>query len=201
MVIFDPTKRHFLSTDLGSDRVNVFTLADDKLTLHGKSATQPGSGPHQMAMHPGSHLFYVRNELEGSISCYGYDAANGKVLDRLQHVAIRPDNSNGQRVAGTMAIHPSGKYLYVSDHRCETIAGWRVNAITGALAPMESCIDGLGSLHAITLTPDGRAMLVLSQKSDSVFRLAVEIANGHLRQPVQVAKLPMTPKSLAVKYA
>jgi 6-phosphogluconolactonase (cycloisomerase 2 family) len=201
MVIFDPTARHLLGTDLGSDRVNVFTLADDKLTLHGRSATQPGSGPHQMAMHPDSHLLYVRNELEASISCYGYNATNGKVLDRLQHVAIRPDNSNGQPAAGTMAIHPSGRYLYASDHRCETIAGWHINAATGALTSMKSRIDRLGSPHAITLTPDGSALLVLSQKSDSVFRLPIDTASGHLRQPVQVATLPMTPKSLAVKYA
>ncbi len=164
MVIFDPTARHLLGTDLGSDRVNVFTLSNDKLTLHGRSATQPGSGPHQIAFHPDSHLLYVRNELEASISCYAYDAAMGKVLDRLQHVAIRPDNSNDQPTAGTMAIHPSGKYLYVSDPRCETIAGWHINTTTGALTPMESRIGDLGSPHAITLTPDGSAMLVLSQK-------------------------------------
>ncbi len=201
MVIFDPTARHLLGTDLGSDRVNVFTFEDNKLTLHGRSATQPGSGPHQMAMHPDSHLLYVRNELEGSISCYGYNPANGKVLDRLHHIAILPDNPNRQPAVGTMAIHPSGKYLYVSDHRCETIAGWHINAATGALTPMESRINDLGSPHAITLTPDGSAMLVLSQKNDSVFRLAIDITSGHLHEPVQVAKSPMTPRSLAVKYA
>jgi 6-phosphogluconolactonase (cycloisomerase 2 family) len=201
MVIFDPTSRHLLGTDLGSDRLNVFRLADDKLTPHGRSATQPGSGPHQIAFHPNSHLLYVRNELEGSISCYEYDAANGKVLDRLHHVAVLPDDSDGQRAVGTMAIHPSGNYLYVSDHRCDTVAGWRINTTTGALAPMESRIDGLGSPHAITLTPDGSALLVLSQKNDCVFRVAIDIPSGRLHQPVQVAKLPMTPKSLAVKYA
>jgi 6-phosphogluconolactonase len=201
MVIFDPTARHLLGTDLGSDRVNVFSLADDKLTRHGRSATQPGSGPHQMAFHPNNHLLFVRNELEASVSCYGYDAANGKLLDRLQHVAIRPDSSNAQPSAGTMAIHPSGRYLYVSDHRCETIAGWHINAATGALTSMKPRIGGLGSPHEITLTPDGSAMLVLSQKNDSILRLAIDTASGHLRQPVQVAKLTMTPKSLAVKYA
>jgi 6-phosphogluconolactonase (cycloisomerase 2 family) len=201
MVIFDPTARHLLGTDLGTDRVNVFRLADNKLTSHGRSATHPGSGPHQMAFHPDSHLLYVRNELEGSISCYGYNAANGEVLDRLQHVAIRPDGSNGQRSAGAITIHPSGDYLYASDHRCETIAGWHINAATGALTPMESRIDSLGSPHTITLTPDGSAMLVLSQKNDSVVRLAINIPSGRLNQPVQVAELPMTPKSLAVKYA
>ena len=201
MVIFDPTARHLLGTDLGSDRLNVFTLADDKLTLHGRSATQPGSGPHQITFHPNSHLLYVRNELEGSISCYGYDAANGKVLDRLQHLAILRDDSNGQRTPGTMAIHPSGKYLYVSDHRCEGISGWRINVATGALTPMESRIEGLPAPHAITLVPDGRAMHLLSQETDSVIRLGIDTASGQLRQPVQVAKLPMTPNSLAVKYA
>lgn len=200
MVIFDPTARHLLGTDLGSDRVNVLTLADDKLTLHGRSATQPGSGPHQMAFHPDGHLLYVRNELEASISCYGYNATSGKVLNLLQQVSTRPDDSNGQPAAGTMAIHPSGKYLYVSDHRCETIAGWHINATTGALTPMESRTD-LASPHAITLTPDGSAMLGLSRKEDSVFRLAIDITSGHLHQPVQVAKLPMTPKCLAMKYA
>jgi hypothetical protein len=44
-------------------------------------------------------------------------------------------------------------------------------------------------------------MLVLSQKNDSIFRLAIDDTSGNLSQPIQVAKLPATPKTLALKYA
>jgi 6-phosphogluconolactonase (cycloisomerase 2 family) len=198
MVMFDTTGRHLLSTDLGSDRLNVFAFANHKLTPRDRSATQPGSGPRQMALHPAGHLIYVRNELEDSMSCYGYDAANGKITQRLQHVACSGD-SNQQAGNGALAIHPSGRFLYTSNLSTSPygIAVWRIDSSTGGLTPIQSLVTGMDSQHAITMVNDGSSMLVLSQTNDCILQLRIDPATGHLDRPVQVAKVAK-PMSLAI---
>jgi len=199
MVMFDTTGRHLLGTDMGSDRLNVFTLTDDKLSVRDRSTTQPGSGPRHMALHPSGHLLYVTNHLESSISCYGYDAANGKLQKQLQHAPLPTGNSE-TKSSGALLIHPSGHFLYAS-HQGGTdgIAAWRIHSTTGALTPIQLWSEGLRDMHAMTMLSDGAGLLVLSQKGDNVVHLRIDSASGKLGAPVQVAKVS-SPISLAVKY-
>jgi 6-phosphogluconolactonase len=161
-----------------------------------------------MALHPSGHLLYVTSHLEASISCYGYDAANGKLQERLQHssLSMLPSNDCGKKSAGALLIHPSGHFLYTS-HQSSTssaaasngIAAWRIHSTTGALTPIHLWNEGLRDMHAMTMLSDGTGLLVLSQKGDSVIRLRIDPVSGRLGEPMQVAKVS-TPISLAVRY-
>jgi 6-phosphogluconolactonase (cycloisomerase 2 family) len=192
MVLFDTTGRHLLGTDLGSDRLSVFALAENKLVVRDRSATQPGSGPRHMALHPSGRLLYVMNHLDPSISCYGYDAADGRLLERLQHHALE-----GKTGASMITLHPSGQSLYTLQR--DGIATWRVDCTTGALTATQLWSDGLPSLHSMALAPDGTAMLILNQRHDSVFQMRVDSATGKLGDASLVASLP-SPMSIALKY-
>jgi len=196
MVLFDTTGRHLLGTDLGSDRLNVFTLSGDKLAINHRSATQPGSGPRHMALHPAGHLLYVTNHLEATVSCYGYDAASGKLLPRLQHGTL--DGGAGKMSAGALMIHPSGQFLYTAG-KSGGIAAWRIDSTTGALTAAQLWSEGVASPHAMAMVPDGTGLLVLSRTDDSVVHLSVDPASGKLSDPSQIARVP-SPMSLALKY-
>jgi len=207
MVMFDPTGYRLLGADLGNDRLSVFTLAEDKLTVSERSVMQPGSGPRHMALHPSGHLLYVANELDASVSCYGYDATNGYILQRLQHVAMLLSGDfkeRGKTVA--MAMHPSGQFLYTSNcHRgpgdigTDGIRAWRIDSSTGALTHIQFQSEGLRFVHAMNMASDGTNLLVLSEKQSSILRLRIDPTSGQLDQPVQVAKVP-SPMSVALKY-
>jgi 6-phosphogluconolactonase len=198
MVMFDRMGR-LLGADMGSDRLSVFTLDDCTLSVAGRSAARAGSGPRHMELHPGGSLLFVANGLDASVSCYGYDEKNGRILKQLEHVPTF-GNSSGEKSAIVMAIHPSGDFLYTA-HRSggEGITVWRTNSSTGALRVIQHEGDGLQSLHAMTMTPDGSSLLAISSKSGSVVRWRVDRGSGRLSQPVQVAKVP-APMSMAVKY-
>lgn len=198
MVMFDRMGR-LLSADMGSDRLSVFALDDCTLSVAARSAVRAGSGPRHMELHPGGRVLFVANGLDASVSCYGYDEKDGRILKQLEHVPTCR-NSSGEKSAVVMAMHPSGDFLYTA-HRSgdEGIRVWRTNSSTGALRVVQCEGDGLQSLHAMTITPDGSSLLALSQKSGSVFRWSVDRGSGRLSQPVQVAKVP-APMSLAVKY-
>jgi 6-phosphogluconolactonase (cycloisomerase 2 family) len=208
--MFDTTGRYLLSSDLGSDRLNVFTLTEGKLMAWSRRATQPGNGPRHLALHPSGHLLYVMNQLENSIACHGYDQAKGKILEQLECVSMLPKNRHDHNNVGSLAIHPSGQFLYASgcgkgsDHlQAAGIAAWHIDTVSGALKPIQYMCEKLYLPGAITMASDGASLFVLDQKldqkEDSVVRLSIDPVSGRLSQPMRVAKVP-TPMSMVVKY-
>ena len=202
MVMFDTTGRHVLSADMGSDRVSVFTLGADGFAVRDSSVVEAGSGPRQMAMHPNGHLLFVANELNASLSCYGYDAANGKILERVQHVAVPQKDVSRQQGAGSLLMHPSGRFLYtLGGGDSDSITAWSVDSATGSVRRIHSQ-QGLRSVHGMTMVADGSALLALDQDGNGILRLAIDSSDsssGRLGEPVKVASVT-APISLAVKY-
>jgi 6-phosphogluconolactonase (cycloisomerase 2 family) len=194
MVMFDPAGRFILGVDRGCDRLIVFALSSDGLTLRGRRSIEPGSGPGSLALHPSGRLVYVMNELGGTVSCYGYDAIGGRVLERLERVAIKTGG-------GVLVVHPSGRFLYssggVNAEERRGVGVWQIDPRTGALTWMDMWTAGVGVAATIALIADGSSLLVLSQ--ETVIRLRVDSASGRLSDPVEVAKVEQ-PLSVAVKY-
>jgi 6-phosphogluconolactonase (cycloisomerase 2 family) len=198
MVRFDRMGR-LLGADMGNDRLSVFTLNDCSLSVASRREVRAGSGPRQMELHPGGNLLFVANGLDASVSCYRYDEKNGRILERLEHVAtVR--NSSGEKRAVEMAMHPSGEFLYTA-HRSGSkgITVWQTNSITGALRLVQHEGDEFQSLQAMAMAPDGSSLLALSRKSESVIRWRVDRGSGRLTEPVQIAQVP-EPMSMVVKY-
>jgi 6-phosphogluconolactonase (cycloisomerase 2 family) len=197
MVMFDRLGR-LLGADMGSDRLTVFTLEDGRLSVTARSDARAGSGPRHMELHPSGSVLFVANGLDASVSCYGYDEKNGRVLEQLEQVPTVTNSSGGKRSV-VMTMHPSGEFLYTA-HRSggDGITVWRSN-ITGALHVVQHEGDRLQSLHAITMAPDGSSLLALSRKSGSVVRWSIDRRSGRLAEPVQVAKI-QAPMSMVVKY-
>ena len=203
MVMFDTTGQHVLSADMGSDRLSVFEVGTDGLSVCDASTTEPGSGPRQMAMHPSGRLLFVANDLNASLSCYGYDTANGKILGRLQHVSAPAKNVSRQQGAGSLLMHPSGRFLYTlgggihaGGNASDSITAWSVDSATGAMRRVRS-YPGPRSAHGMTMVVDGSALLVLDR--DGISRLEIDSTSGRLGGPAKLASVA-SPISLAGKY-
>ncbi|MFF7399496.1 lactonase family protein [Achromobacter sp. NPDC008082] len=195
MVLFDPTGQRVLATDLGSDRLNLFTLKDGRLTLASRTPLPAGSGPRHLALHPGGWLLYVVNELNATIACLGYDARAGRILEPRHTVPATPAGFTGTANAAALLIHPSGRYLYASTRRvqndhpqADSIAVFGIGA-DGALTPLQTWTEGLRFPRALSLSPDGGSVYALNQKGDSILRLRVDAATGRLGNPDVVAQV------------
>ncbi len=205
MVAFDSTGR-VLGADLGADRLSVFTLADHQMTVHGRSSLRAGSGPRNIALHPEEQLLFVANGLESSVASYRYDAAEGKVLSRLDEVTTTTHGAK-EKASVVMAMHPSGRFLFTShrsltpgEHGKDGLTVWRVNTATGSLKRIQVESEGLSGVHSIVASADGKALFLLSQKSGRVMRLKVDAASGRVSGLETVAQLP-APASMAMKLA
>ena len=198
MVTFDRMGR-LLGADMGSDRLSVFTLNDGRLGVEARSEARAGSGPRHIELHPNGSLLFVANGLDPSVSCYGYDEKNGRILNQLENVTMAR-NSSEEKGAVVMAMHPSGEFLYTA-RRSESdgIRAWRSNGRTGALRAVQHERGEFQSLHAMTIAPDGSSLLALSRDIGGVIRWRIDQRSGRLMKAVQVAKV-QAPISMVVKY-
>lgn len=196
MVMFDPSGQRVLATDLGSDRINVFTMELGSVTLSARTALPPGSGPRHLALHPDGGLLYVVNELNATVACLGYDAQAGRILPLRHTTPATPPGFTGAGNAAALLMHPTGRFLYVStrrvdndDPQADSIAVFTIDA-DGALTRRQTWTSGLRFPRAMTLAPDAGSLYVLNQKADSILRLRIDPADGRLHDPDEVAQVP-----------
>jgi 6-phosphogluconolactonase len=205
-VLFDNTGRHLLAADPGSDRLSVFSLANGKLIRESRNDVAAGSGPAHLALHPSANLFFVLNELDASLSCFRYDPARGMILEVLHRVSLQPGDLSGRGVAIALAVHPSGRFLYVCnrprrsyDPAACSIAVWSIDSTKGTLTPVQLWAEGLHRPRALSISPDGSSVLVLNEES-GLHSLPVDAANGRLGSPELLAECPAA-SSFAIQYA
>jgi 6-phosphogluconolactonase len=205
MVLFDSARNRLLSADLGSDSLNVFTLAEDRLIVADRRGTEPGSGPRLLALHPSGRILYVLNELNASISCFGYDAPSGRILDRLHHQPLDSTASLKTTVTTSMAMHPSGNFLYTSCSRSSAgssansgIAAWRINSTTGKLDLIQESDRWITSSNILGMVLAHDALFVLGQ-AEGIFRVDLDPTSGLLESVVRVA-IVSAPKSMVLQY-
>jgi 6-phosphogluconolactonase (cycloisomerase 2 family) len=193
MVVFDRAGR-VVTADLGSDRLSVLKLDTARLSIAGRYAAQAGDGPRQIAFHPDGRLLFVANELNASVACYGYDANDGRIVERLGQVATAGGENNGGVV---MAVDPAGEYLYTAHRRGnDGVSMWRVARSTGGLRRLQVIDEGGPQLHEIMMTADGKSLLGLSREDGGVF--GWRVVNGQIRRGVQLVSLA-APMSMAAK--
>jgi 6-phosphogluconolactonase len=184
-VVFDPSGKRVIGADLGSDQLSVLAL-EDGLSVRGRHALRPGSGPQDLVLHPGGHLLYVGHALDGSISGFGYDVASGTISEPL--LRIRGD------YADALAIHPAGEYLYGAGGGEVTV--WRIEAASGALREVQHRSVAADEVFAMHASPDGRSMVALT--SEGIVRMRVEQGSGLLSRAVLVARVPGA-RSIAIQ--
>ena len=195
MAIFDTTGNRLLSADLGNDTLSVLTLSGEGLSIAAKSKAEPGSGPRHMALHPSGRLLYVVNELDASLSCFGYDPESGTIQERRHHAML---GANADHGTTALAMHPSGDLLYSSG--AVNVSVWRIDPASGAFKPLQGSVDRMQSMDIAAMVPAHDSLFALSHRAGGVLRLPIDADSGRLRRPVQIAQVD-APISLVLKYS
>jgi 6-phosphogluconolactonase len=170
-----PTPWHIVP-DKGLDAVFAVrwgTSAAD--TRVARFQSRESAGPRHAAFSPLGHLVYVANELDSTVTTLAFDPDAGEFAC-LGHVSTLPGHySMENRVAG-IAVHPSGRMVYVSNRGHDSVACIPVEA-DGTLAREPSWVDALGNVpRFITLTPDGRHLLIANERSHALVIRALDAA-------------------------
>ena len=102
----------------------------------GVAPLKPGAGPRHLVFRPDGKFAYVVNELDSTVTGFAYDPAAGS-LKPVQTLSTLPGYYDGPNRACEIAIHPSGKYLLVSNCGHNSVVLFDIDAAGGALTYVE----------------------------------------------------------------
>jgi 6-phosphogluconolactonase len=166
--VFSPDNKYLFATDLGIDKLMVYSFNDKtgKLTEKNAITIQPGAGPRHFTFHPGNRYAYLIEELTGNISAYRY--SNGK-LEWLQDISALPLTYKGPIGSADIHVSPDGNFLYASNRGgSNTIGIFKVDQKTGHLT-LAGHQSTLGKTpRNFSLDPSGNFLLVANQDSDEI---------------------------------
>ena len=188
----DAANRFAIAADLGLDKLLVYRLDAEhgRLTPNDPpSVSLPsGGGPRHFAFHPGGVWAYCNNEMTSTVSALKYDAARG-VFTVLQTISTLPEGFAGDNSTAEVRVHPSGKFVYVSNRAHNSLAMFAIDEQTGKLTPLGHESTRGEVPRNFNLDPSGRWLLAANQDSRNVVVFKIDEKSGRLTATGQEVKV------------
>ncbi|GEO18310.1 lactonase family protein [Microvirga aerophila] len=182
-VEFDPSGRFIAVPDKGLDCVFTFRLDEVTGKLIAVDAppapAREGAGPRHIVFHPGDTVAYVVNELDSTITAYGFDPERGS-LTPLQVMSSLPDTFVGHSRGAEIAVSKGGRFLYASNRGHGSIAIFSVDPASRRLTNVAWQESQGRTPRFFTLDPTGTRMFVANEDSDNIVTFRVDQETGTL---------------------
>lgn len=179
----DPSGRIALAVDLGIDKVMLYRLDSDSgtLTPHDpeSASIKPGGGARHLAFHPNGRFAYVNHEMGDAVTAFAWDADLG-TLTPLGTVSTLPAGFTGDSTTAEVLVHPSGRFLYVSNRGHDSLAIFRIDPESGTLTPIGHEPTQGKTPRGFAIDPTGRYLIVANQESDNLVVFRIDAETGKL---------------------
>jgi 6-phosphogluconolactonase len=149
-----------------------------------------GAGPRHLRFHPSGKWVYTSNESGSSVSVYHFDAQRG-TLSLVQTLSTLPAGFTGENTTAEVKLHPSGKFLYVSNRGHDSLALFSIDAATGRLTahgqtPTEH------TPRSFDFDPTGRYLYAAGEGGTRLAAYRIDPASGALTriETYEVGKAP-----------
>ena len=194
-----PDNKFALAADLGIDKILVYKLDPAKGTMTANDPPSvdlpPASGPRHFAFHPSAKYVYACGEISSTVHAFTYDAEKG-ALKHVQSLSTLPNPVKGNSTAECQ-VHPSGKYVYVSNRGHDSVAVFQVDESTGRLTAAGYTPTGGKTPRNFCVDPTGKWLLAANQGSDNVVVFKVDEKTG---LPHPTGNEVSVPKPVCVKF-
>lgn len=187
-----PDARFIYVPDFGTDEVFIYTFNAETKSItpapDPRTKVTEGSGPRQLELHPALPLAYLVNELGSTLTVFDRDVDKGTLLAR-QTVSTIPARYDGGNQATALAVHPQGKFVYVSNSGSDSIAVYAVGE-DGVLKLVEHTLSGGRTPSHLAIDATGAYLLVANEGSGVVTLLGIDAETGKLKESGQTAAVP-----------
>ena len=181
-ILVDAANKYVYATSLGADTVMEWKFDPTKGTLSpigpGIIQTRPGAGPRHMALHPSGRLLYLISETTDTIGAYAIDPVTG-TLTELQFVDALPEGFKEQPAAADLHMTPDGRFLYGSERKTSTLAGYRIDPEKGTLSPIGH-FPTEKTPRGFNIDPRGRFLLSVGLDSNAMTVYRIDPQSGGL---------------------
>jgi 6-phosphogluconolactonase len=188
-----PDNRFALVADLGLDEVLVYKFDAATGTLAPNDPAfaklKAGSGPrHAVFFQKGKFVFTV-SELTSTATSFSYDMKKG-TLKEIGTASTLPPGFSGRNDVAEVAVHPNGKFLYVSNRGNDSIAIFSIDPGSRTLAPTGGIPTGGKEPRHFAIDPAGKYLLAENQHSNNILVFKIDAATGGLTPTGQVVEVP-----------
>jgi 6-phosphogluconolactonase len=172
------------AADLGLDKIMIYKLDAEAHTLspadQPAALVTPGGGPRHFSIHPSSKFAYTNNEITMVVTGFSRNPEDGS-LKAIQEISTIPAGFDGRKSTAECLVHPSGKFLYVSNRGHETITAFTIDQETGLLTYVENEPTGGKEPRNFFIDPSGKWLLAENQNSDTVYVFSIDQQTGALK--------------------
>ena len=191
-IVVSPDNRFVYAVDLGLDQVLGYRLEATTAKLSPNRQpfvrTPPGAGPRHLTFHPDGRHVYVINELDNSVTVFGYESGSGMLIER-QTISTLPEDFDGTSHCADLKITPNGRFLYGTNRGHDSIAAYRIGddgRLT--LLGIQSSL-GKGPQN-LAITPGGELLLCANLGGDNVAVFRIDPKTGGLTRVGRPVSMP-----------
>lgn len=176
----DPNNKFVLQTDLGQDRIYVYSLnpVSGKLTPAEVPfvALPPGDGPRHLAFHPNGRWLYSIQEEASTLTFFSYDSTSGGLISQ-QTISALPPGFAGTSFASELRFSDDGRFLYAANRLHDGIAVFAVN-FKGELKYVGEAATRGDYPRQFTIDPTGNFLYSCNQRSDNLTSFRIDRGSG-----------------------
>ena len=135
-IVIDRATRIATQTSLGGDIIMQWKFDPATGTLSPNTRLdrdQARQWPRHLAFHPNRRFLYLLTETTARIAGYTIDPDTGTLRD-IEIVDTLPADFKEQPAAADLHVTPDGRFLYGSERKSSTLAGFRIDVTTGKLS-------------------------------------------------------------------
>jgi 6-phosphogluconolactonase len=142
-VVLNTSERKVLVPHTGPNVIYAFDWSAETGEIKRSTAieTPMSTGPRHLVFHPTleingvERVAYVVNEQGGSVTLYRESLGEWR-FEPKQTLSTLPANFKGTNACAEIHLHPSNRFLYVSNRGHDSIAGFRIAKETGELTSL-----------------------------------------------------------------
>ena len=137
------------------------------------------AGPRHFVFHPSKELVYTSNENGSSVTAYHFEATTG-TLTAFQTLSTLPERYDGENTCAQIHIHPTGKFLYVSNRGHDSLAYFAIEDNSGRLTALGQQKTE-PTPRVFNLDPTGQYLFAAGQGSGRLAAYRVDSQAGTLQ--------------------
>src|SRR6185369_13900571 len=133
-------------------------------------------GPRLIAFHPTLNLAFTSDETGSSITAYGYETGTG--LKPVQTLSTLPAEFKGPNTTADVKVHPSGRFVWVSNRGQDSLAGFSIDAAGRLSAIGQTPTEQ--TPRSFEIEPDGKYVFGAGEGSGNLAVFNVDLESGKL---------------------
>jgi 6-phosphogluconolactonase len=148
---------------------------------------EEGSGPRHFTFFREENFAFSMNELNSTISVFEIEDDGN--LEVIQNISSLPKDFNGKNSGADIHLHPSGKFVYVSNRGHNSIAGFKINENSGKLSAIGHSPTKGETPRNFAISPDGKFLYAANQDTSTISSFKINLETGKLEEhllPIEV---------------